>query len=333
MSDGDLIALLTEQAGRLFGDLIDRDLLAKAEHGAPGALTDAVEEFGLAAALDVPEAEGGLSFADAGSLFSLFGAHAVPLPIGETMLARALLSRARVAAPAGDIGLSGRPGDGIAFSDRMTHVVARDGDRLVLLPVAARSATIGIARQPRAIVEPGAVPTAEAAWPEPLPDPLTLGATLRASQIAGAIARVLALSVDYANTRQQFGRSIGKFQAVQQLLAKLAAEAAAARSAADAAWAAIDAGAPGFAPAVAKVRAGEAARVAAAIAHQVHGAIGVTDEHVLHYFTRRLWEWRLDFGGDAYWAAILGRAARTADGGLWPFLVTRCTHISRKEDA
>jgi len=333
MSDSELIALLTEQAGRLFDDLIDRDLLAAVEHGVPAALADAVDAFGLAAALEVAEEEGGLSFADAGSLFALFGAHAVPLPIGETMLARALLARAGITAPPGDIGLSVRGGDGVAFGDRLAHIVAKRDDKLVLLPVDVQTATAGISRQPRAIVEPIAPPVAEAAWPAALPDPLTLGAILRASQIAGAIARVLALSVDYANTRQQFGRSIGKFQAVQQLLAKLAAEAAAARSAADGAWAAVDAGDPGFAPAIAKIRASEAARVVAAIAHQVHGAIGVTDEHALHYFTRRLWEWRLDFGSDSYWAAILGRAAQAAVGGLWPFLVTDCARISRKVDA
>jgi acyl-CoA dehydrogenase len=142
--------------------------------------------------------------------------------------------------------------------------------------------------------------------------------------MAGAIARVLALSVEYANTRRQFGQPIGRFQAVQQLLAKLAAESAAARSAADIAWAALDAGALGFAGAVAKIRAGEAARAAAAIAHQVHGAIGVTDEHILHYFTRRLWEWRLDFGSDGFWAERLGQAAREAEGGLWHFLTSAC---------
>lgn len=333
MSDSDLVTLLTEQAGRLFGDLIDRDLLAASEQGAPAALAEAIEEFGLATALELPEADGGLSFADAGSLFALFGAHAVPLPIGETMLARAMLARAGLEAPAGDIGLIGRDGDGVPLADNLSNVVAKRGETLVLLPVDVRSTAVGIARRSRAIVAADTAPVAEAAWPESLPDPLTLGAMLRASQIAGAVARVLALSVDYANTRQQFGRSIGKFQAVQQLLAKLAAEAAAARSAADGAWAALDTGDAGFAPAVAKIRAGEAARVAAAIAHQVHGAIGVTDEHVLHYFTRRLWEWRLDFGSDGYWAAILGQAARTADGGLWPFLINHCTRTSRKADA
>ena len=147
---------------------------------------------------------------------------------------------------------------------------------------------------------------------------------LRASQIAGAIGRMLTMSVEYANLRQQFGRPIGRFQAVQQLLAKLAAEAAAAQSAADVAWAALDGGALGHAGMIAKIRTGEAARAATAIAHQVHGAIGVTDEHMLHYFTRRLWEWRLDFGSDGFWADRLGKAVRDDPADLWTFLTTRC---------
>jgi len=73
--------------------------------------------------------------------------------------------------------------------------------------------------------------------------------------------------------------------------------------------------------AVAKVRVGEAAGNGAAIAHQVHGAMGFTYEHSLHHSTRRLWAWREEFGNEAVWAARLGRmvAERGADG-LWPFI-------------
>jgi acyl-CoA dehydrogenase len=166
---------------------------------------------------------------------------------------------------------------------------------------------------------------ADADWPQSLPGTAVLGAMLRSSQIAGAIAQVLALSVDYAQIRKQFGKQIGRFQAVQQMLAELAAEAAAARSCADAAWAALDQGGSVEAvAAVAKVRTAKAARTAAAIAHQVHGAIGVTDEYILHYHTRRLWQWRLDFGGEAIWAERLGAAHRDSGCDLWTFLITRC---------
>jgi acyl-CoA dehydrogenase len=83
-------------------------------------------------------------------------------------------------------------------------------------------------------------------------------------------------------------------------------------------------GDPGFEIAVAKVRAGEAAGIGAGIAHQVHGAIGFTYEHQLHFVTRRLWSWRAEFGGEGYWAEELGRgvAALGADA-LWPSVTAR----------
>ncbi len=74
----------------------------------------------------------------------------------------------------------------------------------------------------------------------------------------------------------------------------------------------------------AKIRVGEAAGEGAAIAHQVLGAIGFTQEHVLHRYTRRLWAWRDDFGSESAWAVKLGRlvAAKGADA-LWPMLAAR----------
>ena len=116
------------------------------------------------------------------------------------------------------------------------------------------------------------------------------------------------LALAYARERQQFGRPIAKFQAVQHNLATLAGEVAAASAAADAAAeaCALPAMAVGEV-AIAKVRGGEAAGTGAAIAHQVHGAMGFTYEHSLHHATRRLWSWREEFGNEAVWAARLGR--------------------------
>jgi acyl-CoA dehydrogenase len=141
-------------------------------------------------------------------------------------------------------------------------------------------------------------------------------------QISGALEKILEQSVQFALDRVQFGRPIAKFQAVQHNLATLAGEVAAASAAADAAAEAC--ARPDIAIgeiAIAKVRAGEAAGTGAAIAHQVHGAMGFTYEHSLHHATRRLWSWREEFGNEAVWAARLGRmvAERGADG-LWPFI-------------
>jgi acyl-CoA dehydrogenase len=116
---------------------------------------------------------------------------------------------------------------------------------------------------------------------------------------------------------------------VQHNLAKLAGESAAALAAATSAADAIAGGkASGdelFLEAVsAKVRCSEAAEKGAAIAHQVHGAIGFTIEHILHRYTLRALAWRDDFGNESYWAVELGKlvASRGADE-LWPLVASR----------
>ncbi len=147
------------------------------------------------------------------------------------------------------------------------------------------------------------------------------GAALRTQEMAGALESILDLTVRYANERVQFGKPIGKQQAVQQQIAVLAGQAAAAGGAA--ALAADALGLPdGIATlAAAKVRAGEAAGIGAAIAHQVHGAIGITAEHPLHVFTKRLWAWRDEFGSERTWSLYLGRLALAAGAdGFWPFV-------------
>ena len=133
----------------------------------------------------------------------------------------------------------------------------------------------------------------------------------------------------YANERVAFERPIAKFQAVQHNLARLAGEVAAAVAAAGSAADAL-AQAAAFDEAVflevasAKIRCAEAAQESVAIAHQVHGAIGFTQEHILHRYTLRLLAWRDDFGNESHWAVALGNlmAARGADE-LWPLVASR----------
>ena len=158
----------------------------------------------------------------------------------------------------------------------------------------------------------------------------TLGAIASSVMMVGAMEWLLAQSVQYANDRVQFGRPIGKNQAIQHLLALLAGDVAAARVAALVACA----DAPGvgatacpaavFSAAVAKVRCGEAATRAGPIAHQVHGAIGFSQAHPLHFATRRLLAWRECHGADAWWAQRLGEAAiHAGSAGFWPAVTDR----------
>ncbi len=153
------------------------------------------------------------------------------------------------------------------------------------------------------------------------PSPALLRALCTAALIAGAAEAALELTVSYAMERRQFGKPIYDFQAVQQQIAVLAGEVASVRAACALAFA-NPAGGDWRRVAVAKVRAGVAASMAAEVAHQVHGAIGVTWEYPLQLLTRRLWSWRAENGADAVWAEKLGREVIARGGArLWPDLV------------
>jgi acyl-CoA dehydrogenase len=152
------------------------------------------------------------------------------------------------------------------------------------------------------------------------------GALSRALLIAGGLDRALALTSRYALQREQFGRPIAGFQAVQQQVAALAAEAAAGRAVVDAAVRELSADAGSATAhatvAGAKVRTAQAASAAAAIAHQVHGALGMTREHPLRFTSTRLWSWRSEWGSEATWSEELAELALTSGaGGTWPLLV------------
>ncbi len=71
-----------------------------------------------------------------------------------------------------------------------------------------------------------------------------------------------------------------------------------------------DPSAADFEIAAAKLRANRAVGVVTAVAHQVHGAIGFTEEYDLHRVTIPLMRWRSAHGNDAYWAQRLGRHGR-----------------------
>ncbi|MBO0712257.1 MAG: acyl-CoA dehydrogenase, partial [Acetobacteraceae bacterium] len=145
-----------------------------------------------------------------------------------------------------------------------------------------------------------------------------VGAAMRSLQMAGALMRIAAIATQYAQERVQFGRPIGKFQAVQHNLAVLAGQTAAAIAAADLAAEAVADGVRLLPIAAAKSRTGEASGLGASIAHQVHGAIGFTYEHSLHFSTKRLWSWRDEFGNETEWNLFVGRHVATAGADrLW----------------
>ena len=163
---------------------------------------------------------------------------------------------------------------------------------------------------------------------------VVLGAMARAEQSAGAVQRTFEHCLAYVNERTQFGRPLAGFQVIQHQLAVAAGEVAAAAIAVDAmSTRCRESGCVGilgrpFDIAVAKIRTGQAASRVAAIAHQVHGAMGFTYEHALHLATRRLWSWRNEFGSGAQWAGWLGsEVIRRGKDNFWPAITRQSVDI------
>ncbi|WP_102143245.1 acyl-CoA dehydrogenase [Mycobacterium hubeiense] len=144
------------------------------------------------------------------------------------------------------------------------------------------------------------------------------GAWCRCVQIIGALDAAAALTVEHTSQRVQFGRPLSKFQAVQHALAGMAGDIERARAAATLAVAAaadhgFDSAQTEYAVTVAKVAVGRAVGSVTTIAHQLHGAIGVTVEHPLWSATMRAQSWTDDYGSTAHHARRLGRMALTVD--------------------
>ncbi len=340
----------------MFRDLADPQVLAANPDAAWQApLWRALEDAGLTRAW-VPEPlnGAGAGIADGFEVLRIAGAFAVAVPLAETLLAGWLLSQAGLQVPQGMLSVAPvRAADRIrlnsdgTLSGRAGAVpFARDAAQIAIVAQGDKGAVVALVERAHCALEPGASIAAEPrdnlvlerVTPSGLAEApagfgedalLCMGAAVRAAQMSGALQAVLERSVAYANERVAFERPIAKFQAIQHGLARLAGESAAALAAAGSAADAIAGeNAAGDALlleiAAAKIRAGEAAGEGAAIAHQVHGAIGFSREHALHRYTQRLWDWRDDFGAESEWAARLGRlvAARGADA-LWPLLAAR----------
>lgn len=357
----EISAILLDQADRLFRQHATKDRLHEADGGRwPAAIWEAVQEAGLPLAL-VAEAQGGYGLppADALRLIRRAAYHAVPVPLGEAMLATGLWAAASgevvdgiatlasggvrpVAIEKSPQGyrLDGEAGR-VPWGGEADHILLQaegEGGQgvLVLLPrpVSGLTHRRNVAYEPRpylslsgVLLPAAAVREAPALGRDGL---LAYGALLRSEQMVGAMERCLEYALAHANERRQFGRPIGKFQAVQHMLAEAAGHFAAAAAAADGAAEAWGRADFQLAVAFAKARAGEAAGRVAAIAHQVHGAMGFTQEHPLHFATRRLWSWRDEFGGEAFWEERIGQTVCAAGGeALWDMLV-RVTHGSAR---
>ena len=330
----ELRTLLADTTARVLGGLSGDDFATNFAR---------VTEAGLPNVL-VPADKGGFggNWVDAGIVIRASGAHATALPLAESILASRLIADGDLIQPDDPLTLApqmrGRVRSGkftgemraVPYGGAAGAIAGLIEDRNnALLVVAQRSDGEIAERRENPAGEPRDTLQFEAANVQATPLKSWNSqmlfrhcALLRATQIAGALEAALALTVEYARERQQFGKSLASFQAIQQQLAVFAEETAAAGAASTAALHAADKGDAAFEMAAAKLRASQAASIAAGIAHQVHGAMGFTAEYRLSNLTRRLWAWRSEFGNERHWADDIGaRVAARGPAAFWPDLV------------
>lgn len=318
------------------------------------------------ARISIPEFAGGNGggLGDAAELLRLAGYHSLDLPVAEsTMLAGQALAASGLEIPQGPLALiigDGElellpSGDGHVLVGTVRRVPwAREAASIVALCDSPNGAMITVLDPRECEITPGENLAGESrdairfdnvfldsevnpAGEEVDAESLSLrGALARTISIAGALDKVLELSVAHASSRQQFGRAVGKFQAVQQQLAVLAGEIAASDAAVRSTVE--TAGAQGIRGAAteiaaAKARVSMAAGEASGIAHQIHGAVGFTQRHELHQSTLRLWSWREEFGSEVEWAEEIGQRLVKAGGeALWDAVIDPAPALANTSD-
>jgi acyl-CoA dehydrogenase len=271
--------------------------------------------------IDEDRGGSGGSLTDLSVLVQALGRHAISTPLIECAVANWVVATAR--------GEAGRGLRTIAAGGSVGW--ARHADEIVLYRDGV--ALLAGARAPGTTIEPGTNVAGEpvddirldaadltALGPAPFADAVRarLG-LLRAAALTGAVAGAYELTRAHVTTREQFGRPLVRIPAVAANLAMIKAaliesEAALAR-ASEASLASV---------AAARVIAGRAATRTARIAHQLHGAIGVTAEYSLHRFTKRLWAWRDADTTEHEWSVLLGElAAAGGEAAFWDEL-TAC---------
>jgi acyl-CoA dehydrogenase len=310
--------MLVDTVNRLFEQHCTPERTKAAERSMDQELWAESYDMGLTT-VGVPETLGGSggTLHDAAAIMTATGYHAAAAPIADSLAAALIAAHCEFSiSDVGSDPIVAIAGKRVPWMGVAAHAVTSTG----ITPtstVSVASSGLNYAGEPFAIIEPQT--NVESAR--------QILALTRSLQIAGALQKVSELCIQYAMEREQFGKPIGKQQILQHYLAQMAGDAATAQAAADNAvdtWAVCGLGAEAtFAIAAAKTVCSRLVAGTNKNAHQLHGAIGYTDEHRLQFWTRRLWAWRDDFGTETQWGADLGRSVVSAGGAsLWG-LVTR----------
>lgn len=287
----------------------------------------------------VPEERGGFggNWSDAGEVFQALGRFTLPLPIGENILARHWLDGLEARIPSG-LGIfvfdrmSSRKLDAghilsAPMADQVEWILSVSGDQWKLLSLSSSQIISNnqLDRQAEFLIPMEQLDALEQGSSAGISDRFFhQAALLRACQMAGAITAMLDMTIDHVQQREQFGAPLSKLQAVQQEVALLAEDQAAVSCAVASACQALTVGDATMEIAIAKWKANEASARASRIAHQLHGAIGITQEYPLHRYSQNATRWRSDFGNERYWLDRLAAfVLSNRDRPLWHMLTER----------
>jgi acyl-CoA dehydrogenase len=346
-------SMIEDTISKLMKDQCTKELITEAEKGAfPAVLWNMLNELGVTSVgIDEEKGGSGGDLGDFMALLKITGYYAAPIPLAEHILSNWLLVSAGLPITS-ELSTFGQviKEDSIEFkgiesgwviSGKASYVpwarnanyvtvVGKSNEGSILVTnVPLDQCTINqqenLAGEPRDEVLLNQITVNKEVVgqlePHHMDQFLDKAALTRVMLMTGALERTLDLTVTYSKERTQFGRPIGKFQAIQQQLAILAGETTASMVVADYIMNNIDNDMSPEEVAMAKIQLGDAAGVATRIAHQVHAAMGFTDEHPLHQSTRRLWSWRDEFGTETTLAKALGeKILEDASNDLWKYM-------------
>lgn len=325
-----------DSADKLFSQECTPNLIRQIEQGgARDDLWQTLIDAGFADAL-LPESDdgAGLTLSEVWPILFCMGRHALPLPYAHTILARAWLHQSGQALPEGPITIApfqvtrdglGLTARAVNFGKVSSWVLAQTGGSVWLLDTkqAQSQDSGGHGSLDADLFWPGHIADScviDKPALTALKDVLALSLSIL---IAGGLDRVFEMTLAYANQRSQFGKPIGKFQALQQQISEVAELVFGARMAAE-----MSCRSMGWQPnamlcALAKTQTSAAVPRVTSVAHAVHGAIGVTYEFDLHVYTRRLQEWARAGGGSQYWAGVLGQQVLDSNQTSVDFIRTK----------
>ncbi|MER2007942.1 MAG: acyl-CoA dehydrogenase family protein [Psychrobacillus sp.] len=313
---------------KILRDLSTKETRERFEEGEwSKPLWKAVQESGLTY-LGVDEDSGGVG-GDSQDIFSILriaGKYAAPLPLAEVIYANQFLAK-----------VNGEVDDKLRVlhlceegEDTLFHVpYARFVDEIIVVSpsgyerVNASEMTYtskaNLAAEPRDLVQwnKGKIGALTVPFQELKEDYERYLTMSRVAMMTGAMESILALTVFYSKERQQFGRPLHRFQAIQHHLTAIAGEVAAAYATFEATVAVYEKDTKNEKIAMAKIEISSNSNVVAKAAHQLHAGIGMTYEHELHHFTRRLWSWREEAGNETYWANHLADLYLTREETIW----------------